>query len=103
MIAAVLLGVGTAALIAWILLPLFRRTASVAHTEQPLQEAKGAVYQSILDLEFDHRLGKVSDEDYGILRGQHEREAIEILHQLDADPDDLEAEIAAARERLRRG
>lgn len=103
MIAAILLVIGAAGLAAWVVLPLFRPPTATTRPAQPLQESKGAVYQSILDLEFDHRLGKVSDEDYQILRGHHEREAVEILHQLDADPDDLEAEIAAARERLRRG
>jgi len=86
-----------------------------------LVDAKHAVYRSILDLEFDRSVGKVAEEDYGILRHQHEMEALAILHEMDAmaaaadaaadatgtsspegaPQDTLEAEIAAARERLR--
>jgi hypothetical protein len=95
-----------------------------------LVDAKHAVYRSILDLEFDRSVGKVAEEDYAILRRQQEEEALSLLHEMDAmastaavtagggkpggdpldphdphDPQDphdtLEAEIAAARERLR--
>jgi hypothetical protein len=86
-----------------------------------LVDAKHAVYRSIIDLEFDRSVGKVAEEDYGILRHQHEMEALAILHEMDAmaaaadaaadatgtpspevaPQDTLEAEIAAARERLR--
>jgi len=122
-----LLGIVLAGLGLWILHPLRlpQRTMAPGSVDdarwKELVDAKHAVYRSILDLEFDRSVGKVAEEDYGILRHQHEMEALAILHEMDAmaaaadaaaDPagapsppgapqDTLEAEIAAARERLR--
>jgi len=122
-----LLGIVLAGLGLWILQPLrgARRVTPPGGVDdgkwKELVDAKHAVYRSILDLEFDRSVGKVAEEDYGILRHQHEMEALAILHEMDAmaaaadaagDPagappppgapqDTLEAEIAAARERLR--
>ena len=111
---------GLAGLGIWILGPL-RSSRRQAHVEdarwKELVDAKHAVYRSILDLEFDQSVGKVSEADYRFLRRQHETEALEILGQLDAlaasvsgrpapearHPDDLEDEIAAARRRLHAG
>jgi hypothetical protein len=126
-----LLGIVLAGVGLWILQPL-RRARRVTPTGgvdddkwKELVDAKHAVYRSILDLEFDRSVGKVAEEDYGILRHQHEMEALAILHEMDAmaaaadaagdragspaaapsppgaPQDTLEAEIAAARERLR--
>jgi hypothetical protein len=130
-----LLGIVLAGLGLWILQPLrgARRVTPPGGVDdgkwKELVDAKHAVYRSIIDLEFDRSVGKVAEEDYGILRHQHEMEALAILHEMDAmaavaaaagdpaadpagDPagapsppgapqDTLEAEIAAARERLR--
>ena len=111
----------------WILQPLRlpRRMTPPGSVDaarwKELVDAKHAVYRSILDLEFDRSVGKVSEEDYGILLHQHEAEALGLLHEMDAlasaaagnsrpvtpssapgGPEEtLEAEIAAARERLR--
>jgi hypothetical protein len=119
-----LVGVVLAGLALWILQPL-RRARPVAPPGgvddvkwKELVDAKHAVYRSILDLEFDRSVGKVAEEDYGILRRQHEAEALALLHEMDAmtaaaagasgappptggREDTLEAEIAAARKRLR--
>ncbi|HWD72152.1 MAG TPA: hypothetical protein VG779_06460 [Actinomycetota bacterium] len=122
-----LLGIVLAGLGLWILQPLRlpRRVAPPGSVDdarwKELVDAKHAVYRSILDLEFDRSVGKVSEEDYGILLHQHEAEALSLLHEMDAmasaaagssrpgapspaagGPEEtLEAEIAAARERLR--
>ena len=124
-----LLGIILAGLGLWILQPLRlpRRVAPPGSVDdarwKELVDAKHAVYRSILDLEFDRSVGKVAEEDYGILLHQHEAEAIALLHEMDAmasaaagssrpgglpsaagGPEEtLEAEIAAARERLRPG
>lgn len=111
---AAVLGVLLAALALWVVQPLRgRRVVRAGPVDdvawKELVDAKHAVYRSILDLEYDRSVGKVADEDYAILRRQQEGEALELLHQMDAmaasvagDPQDtLEAEIAAARERLR--
>lgn len=95
---------------AWVGAPLAKR-AGPSQSEplderwNDLQEAKYAVYRSILDLEFDRKMGKVSDGDYAFLRGQHEADALKILEEMNQSErsvDVLEMEIAAARDRLRR-
>jgi hypothetical protein len=121
-----LLGIVLAGLGLWILQPLRlpRRVAAPGSVDdarwKELVDAKHAVYRSILDLEFDRSVGKVAEEDYGILLHQHQAEALALLHEMDAlasaaagnsrpggsasaaGPEEtLEAEIAAARERLR--
>lgn len=106
-------GVAVLFLAVWTALPLIepRRDESPPANRRldDLVESKQAIYRSILDLELDHQVGKVSDGDYALLRRQHEREALAILKELDQAAasdqiaDVLEAEIAAARERLRKG
>jgi hypothetical protein len=118
-----LLGIVMAGLALWILQPLRRprRVTPPGGVEdakwKELVDAKHAVYRSIIDLEFDRSVGKVAEEDYGILRHQHEVEALALLREMDAmaaaagaagapppqgaPQDTLEAEIAAARERRR--
>lgn len=110
MIENVLLGAALLALAGWVIAPLLiRRVPAPVDSDtaaSELLENKHAVYRSILDLEHDHRLGKVRDEDYLVLRREHENEAAQILGELDrgASPDDLdrklEEEIAEARRRL---
>jgi hypothetical protein len=116
MTASVLVVAAVAALGIWILRPLLGRRrgpAAMPDTHRAeLLEAKHAVYRSILDLEFDHQVGKVAPADYEELLHEHEREAIGLLRELDetgtaggdADADVealdvLEREIAAARRR----
>ncbi len=71
---------------------------------EQLIEAKESVYRAMLDLELDHKLGKVSEEDYLYLRKQHEAEAIDMIRKLDATDtvrtDIIEEEIAEVRRRL---
>ena len=107
-----LLVVAFAGLALWILGPLrapSRRMEEEGDSRwKELVDAKHAIYRSILDLEFDRAVAKVSEEDYTVLRRQQEAEALAVLTEIDAlastteaSPDTLEAEIAAARERLR--
>jgi hypothetical protein len=112
-IEAIALVVATVGLALWTLQPLLRPKkrdlGSQDGRASSLLGAKHAIYRSILDLDFDHQLGKVSDSDYQYLRRQHEAEALTILKELAGAPssteefvDLLEAEIAAARERRRK-
>jgi hypothetical protein len=109
---------------AWVIRPLLGRRRSPIQPadvhRSELVEAKHAVYRSILDLEFDREVGKVTPGDYDALRREHEEEAVGILRALDEVApaaagdtsgqaggageealDVLEREISAARQRRR--
>lgn len=73
-----------------------------------LQGKKRAALTAILDMEEERDAGKLSTNDFALLRREYEAEAAAALAELDAlrSPDapadaDLEAEIAAIRTRLR--
>lgn len=116
----VLFSAAMAGVALWILGPLRRPLRTVTFADdarwQELVELKHALYRGILDLEFDQAVGKVSEADYVFLRRQQEGEALAVLAEMDAiasgetgapkggpaaSMDTLEAEIAAARQRLR--
>lgn len=120
MLTTVVVALVLAAAAVWILrplqLPLHRMATPDDDHWRELIETKHQLYRSILDLEFDQSVGKVSDADYLVLRRQQEGEAIAVLTELDrisagrapaaagagavGVEDRLEAEIAAARQRL---
>ena len=50
---------------------------------EELRAAKEAKYREIRDAELDHRMGKVSREDWRAVDRDLRREAIEILRELD--------------------
>jgi flagellar biosynthesis/type III secretory pathway M-ring protein FliF/YscJ len=66
--------------------PLLRPAAGVRPEEarrEALEAAKEAKYREIRDAELDHRMGKLSDEDYQVTDRELRAQAIEILRQLD--------------------
>jgi hypothetical protein len=66
--------------------PLRRRGAEELREETRLAElraAKEAKYREIRDAELDHRMGKLSREDWRAVDRDLRGEAIEILRQLD--------------------
>jgi succinate dehydrogenase/fumarate reductase flavoprotein subunit len=50
---------------------------------QALEAAKEAKYREIRDADMDHRMGKLSDDDYRATDRELRAQAIEILRQLD--------------------
>jgi hypothetical protein len=69
-----------------------------------LEAAKAAKYAEIRDAELDYRTGKLSEADWRGLDRQLRREAVEVLHRLDAlgevderPPDRPGAEVARVR------
>ncbi|MGH3015989.1 MAG: hypothetical protein ACRDNN_13670 [Gaiellaceae bacterium] len=50
-----------------------------------LFERRDRALAALKELEFDHRTGKVSDEDYGALLGPLRREAAEALKALESE------------------
>ena len=88
-IAIALVIVGSIALVAY---PLFRRSdeldvAFVGLSDPVLENLvtqRDATYSAIKDLENDHAMGKLSDQDYRSLRAKYEMKAVAILQELDA-------------------
>lgn len=106
--ALVVIAVGIAGL-AFVAIPLRRGPQRVpldGHERdlEDAQERKAAALAGIIDLEQERDAGKLSDEDFAILRRDYERDAISALRELDTvtdtESDTLEREIAAARAQL---
>ena len=80
--------------VAFVALPFLRRPAQ-AHEqsrEEPLGlallERRDRALGALKELEFDHRTGKISDDDYRTLLGPLRRDAAEALQLLKAARDD---------------
>lgn len=82
-----------------------RRAASEARQRAELLQERNRLYAAIRDLDFDYKTNKVADDDYALQRHALMAEAVEVLQQLDALPEDeapaqadpIEAAIAALR------
>ena len=77
-------------------------------TAWQLQERKERIYSTIKELELDHSLGKLADDDYARVRRELEAEAVSLLEQLDQlngqfDIDRLRAKIDGDVSVLRAG
>ena len=62
-----------------------------------LSEERDRALAALKELEFDHRTGKVSDEDYRALVGPLRRRAAEALRALEPRARDAEAKVHARR------
>jgi hypothetical protein len=62
-----------------------------------LAERRDRALAALKELEFDHRTGKVSDEDYRALVGPLRREAAEALRALEPRAQAAETSVPAAR------
>jgi hypothetical protein len=60
------------------------RSARDSADRDELEAAKAAKYAEIRDAEMDYRTGKLSEADWRALDRQLRREAVELLHRLDA-------------------
>ncbi len=103
----------TAAAVFVVLHPILTgRAAPLARGEEEVTEAevrKRVTLMQLRDAEYDYVTGKLDEEDYRKLRSLLSAEALEAIRAEEAGGagaaggDDLEAEIAAARARLRAG
>jgi hypothetical protein len=50
---------------------------------KPLEEAKLRIYESLRDLQFEYRLGKLSDADYQTSKLELQKELGRVLQQMD--------------------
>jgi hypothetical protein len=60
------------------------RESAGAAERADLEAARDAKYAEIRDAEMDYRTGKLSEPDWRALDRQLRREAVELLHRLDA-------------------
>jgi len=81
-----------------------RRAAPPVSTDSDIQrilDSRDTLLRALRELEYDNRLGNLSEQDYRSLRSGYEREAVEIYKALDARagalPDDVEREVERAR------
>ena len=75
-------------------LTLYVRPQDLPHPEpespfRHLDERKARVYDNLRDLQFEYRLGKLSDEDYQSAKGVLQKELGQVL----ADTEDLKAKL----------
>src|SRR5664280_1591983 len=49
-----------------------------------LDERKAAIYENLRDLQFEYRLGKLSDEDYQSTKKDLQRDLASVLAEVDA-------------------
>lgn len=89
-----LLAVVAVAAVLYVALPLLREPTrtDLVETASPgqrarlrLREERDAALEALKELEFDHRTGAISDEDYAGLVGEYRARAAEALRALDAD------------------
>lgn len=92
-LALVLGGLLTVLCVLFVARPLLRSGKDeVSSVAGPAEDARVRLYErrdralaALKELEFDHRTGKVSDEDYGALVGPLRREAAEALKALESE------------------
>ena len=89
----------------WILRPLMGREDFQTADYAPASELKDLLvlrdvaYDTLRDLEFDFRMGKMAEKDYRELKARYQGEAAEILRQVEVLEERLEGE---GRKRSRR-
>jgi hypothetical protein len=87
---ALLIGALLAVVAVWFVArPFLGRETDAVPAEPPperiaLEEERDRALAALKDLEFDHRTGKISDEDYRSLVGDLRRDAAEALKALEA-------------------
>jgi hypothetical protein len=91
-LALVLGGLLTALCVLFVARPLLRSGKEALAASGPAEDARVQLFErrdralaALKELEFDHRTGKVSDEDYGALVGPLRREAAEALKALESE------------------
>ncbi len=90
-----------------ILFTLFVRAKDIPETPAPSPTAhldlrKAQIYENLRDLQFEFRLGKLSDEDYQKTKLDLQRELAKVLAEIDAiqpppEPKPVQAQAAVAK------
>lgn len=101
-------GLVVAAALAFVVLPLVRGTRSqvVTPPAPTPAEARAEIYRELLEADLDHRVGKITDEDYRALSEALLARAASLISVEDAESaaadQQIEREIAAMRATIRR-
>src|SRR5579864_4808427 len=80
---AVILAIGVIAFTLFIRVKDLPQTAPVSPTAH-LEERKAQIYENLRDLQFEFRLGKLSDADYQKTKLDLQRELAKVLAEIDA-------------------
>lgn len=70
---------------------------------KPLEEAKVRIYEALRDLQFEYRVGKLSDADYQASKTALQQELARVLQQMDAAGPAPKAAVAAKAEEKPKG
>jgi len=90
LVAALVLGAVLAVAAVWFVARPFLNRGGDERSDEPpperlaLEEERDRALAALKELEFDHRTGKVSDEDYRSMVGELRRQAADALKALDA-------------------
>lgn len=71
--------------------------AVVASPWQHLETRKGAIYENLRDLQFEYRVGKLSDEDYQRTKRELQAELANVMAEIDSMKAGKKPEAVAAR------
>lgn len=91
----------------YVVAPLRTGAVPDAGTDGLVEDAlarKRTALDALVDIDQDRTVGKLSEEDFAVLKTEYEVEAVRALDDLDTlgrSDEELEAEIAVMRERLR--
>jgi hypothetical protein len=95
------------AVLAFVVMPIIRRQppAAVAAAAAGPVETRAAIYQELLELELDQKVGKITEADYRELSEVLLLRAASLISEEDDHPtaagDEVEREVAQARASLR--
>src|SRR5438132_7643687 len=64
---------------------------------QHLDERKAAIYENLRDLQFEYRVGKLSDQDYQQTKLDLQRELAGVMAEIDRLKQSLAGQVVAAR------
>src|SRR5688572_6187035 len=64
---------------------------------KPLEEAKVRIYEALRDLQFEYRIGKLSDADYQASKQELQKELARVLQQMDVAAPAASSKPAAAK------
>lgn len=84
--------------LAYVLAPLFSRRSLAWLTPEDqtfsfLKERKTTAYTNLRDLDFDHSIGKMSDEDYHRIRTEFKADAAQVISEMEKLDKRIEEEI----------